>query len=71
MVHRLALLTVCLLASTNQARRTNGYDVKREIAWARSVWPAALKDVQFQSPTTRLLDWVPRGGSIKVCLACR
>jgi hypothetical protein len=68
MVHRPVLLTVCLLASTNQAGRADDYNVKREIAWARSVWQADLKNVQFQSPTTRLLDWAPPGGSVKVWL---
>ena len=68
MVHRVALLIACLLAAANHEGRSGGYDVKREVAWARSVWPADLEHVQFQSPTTKLLDWAPPGGSVKVWL---
>lgn len=68
MVHRFALLTTCLLVSTIQVGKADGYNVRREIAWARSVWPADLKNVQFQSPTTKLLDWAPPGASVKVWL---
>jgi hypothetical protein len=68
MIRRSALLIVCLLASTNRVGRADGYNVKREIGWARSMWPADLKDVQFQSPTAKMLDWARPGGSIKVWL---
>ena len=67
-IRRSALLIMGLLASTNRVGQAEGYDVKREIAWARSMWPADLKGIQFQSPTAKLLDWAPPGGSVQVWL---
>ena len=68
MIRRSTLLVAFLLASTSRGGRADGYNLKREIAWARSMWPANLKDVQFESPVAKLLDWAPQGRSVTVWL---
>jgi hypothetical protein len=64
---RRSILTVCLvLGITRPARPDAGYDLKREIAWARATWPRDLKTLRFESPTAKLVAWVPPGASIQV-----
>jgi hypothetical protein len=41
-----------------------GYDLKREIAWARLRWPGDLDGVRFGVRTEKLMAWVPPGASI-------
>jgi hypothetical protein len=62
-----SILTVCfVLGLTRSAHPDAGYDLKREIAWARATWPRALEKLRFESPIATLVAWVPPGGSIKV-----
>jgi len=43
-----------------------GYNLQREIAWARRTWPSDLEGVRFGTPAKKLLAWVPAGGSVEV-----
>jgi hypothetical protein len=64
---RRSILTVCLvLGITGPARPDAGYDLKREIAWARATWPRDLAQLRFESPIAKLVAWVPPGDSINV-----
>jgi len=63
---RLPILSTCLvLGVARLVAAEPGYDVKREIAWARRTWASDLKGVRFGTPTEKLLAWVPAGGSIE------
>jgi hypothetical protein len=63
---RSVLVALLLWGATRLARPEPSYDLPREIAWARSTWPADLKGIRFHSPKQKLLDWVRPGGSITV-----
>lgn len=59
-------LSACLVVGVARAVAADpGYDVKREIAWARHTWASDLQGVRFGTPTKKLLAWVPAGGSIE------
>jgi hypothetical protein len=66
MSRRLLVLVLLLLRGPHSSRAEGAYDLKSEIAWARSHWSGDLKGLHFHSPTAKLFDWVPRGGAIRV-----
>jgi hypothetical protein len=66
MSRRLLVMVLLLFRGPHSSRAEDAYDLKREIGWARSHWSADLKGLHFHSPTAKLLEWVPRGGAIKV-----
>lgn len=58
------LAGLLLVAWARPADPAESYNLRREVAWARSLWGADLEGVHFEAPTAKLLDWVPRGGSL-------
>lgn len=55
-----------MLGIAHSVAADTGYDLQREIAWARRTWASDLEGVRFGTPTKKLLAWVPTGGSVEV-----
>src|SRR5512147_1070909 len=66
MTLRSILMVSLALATTHPARSEGGADLAREIAWARATWPRDLEALRFESPTDKLVAWVPPDGAILV-----
>jgi hypothetical protein len=61
------ILSACLvLGIARFVAADTGYDLRREIAWARRTWASDLEGVRFGTPAKKLLAWVPAGGSVEV-----
>jgi len=59
------ILSTCLVLSIARfVAADTGYNLRREIAWARLKWSSDLEGVRFGSPTKTLLAWVPAEASI-------
>jgi len=65
-VRRLILSACFVLGLARFVAADTGYDLAREIAWARRTWARDLEGVRFGTPRKKLLAWVPAGGSIEV-----
>jgi hypothetical protein len=63
-MHRWIVSACFVLGVARFVAADTGYDLKREIAWARLRWPGDLDGVRFGVRTEKLLAWVPPGASI-------
>lgn len=66
MIRRPIPMALLLVAAAAAEGSAGGYNLEREIAWARSRWPDDLQGVRFRAATAKLVNWVPPRGAIEV-----